>query len=137
MGMEKQKREQTAREALEKLLLPEEELLGTGEFVAQTSFARSVFLPAVVNVLEQKQYWVGVTQGRVIFIPISLSGKPSESEHYALARTEVAYKSLMLNVVLPNSPDVQKLQPNFGFKKSSGFDEIAFRAAMDKTGAGK
>ncbi len=131
--MEKRKREQTAREALEKLLLPEEELLGIGEFVEQTSFAKSIFLPTAVNVLEQRQYWVGVTQERVIFIPIDMSAMPSESEHYALARADVVYKSLMLTVILPNSPDVQKLQPNFGFKRISGFDEIAFRAAMNST----
>jgi|GEM_PF-3188113 len=135
--MEKQKREQTARKTLEKLMLAEEELLGIGEFEEQASFAKSLFMPPILAAMEQRQYWVGVTPGRVIFIPISLSGKPSETEQYALARADVLFKSRMLTVVLPNSPDPQKLLPHFGIKKISGFDEMAFVAAMNSTGAGK
>ncbi len=129
--MEKVKREQIARAALEKLLLQGEQLLAVGEFLEQPSFARSVLEPPIIGVLTQKHYWVGVTRDRVIFIPLDAGGMPYGTGNYALVRTDVVYKSLMLHVVLPNSPKTQKLVPHFGIKKLSGLDEIAFRKVMN------
>ena len=129
--MDMEKHEPIAREALEKLLLPGEQLLAIGKFDEQLSFGKALFVPALINVMAANYYWVGVTKERLIFIPLDASDKPTGTENYMLARTDVVYKSLMLTVILPNSPKPQKLLPNFGMKKLTGFDEKAFRAAMD------
>ncbi len=131
--MEKIKQEQIAREALEKFLLPEEQLLATGKFDKQISFMQTLFVPPLVNAFIAIYYWVGVTKNRLIFIPLDSFDKPNGSECYSLDRADVISKYLVLTVVLPNSPRPQKLLPNFGLKRNSGFDDKAFRAAMEGT----
>lgn len=105
-----------------------EQIQAVGQFNEIASFGVSMLSPILAASL-QKDYYVGVTNQRLIFIQIGGIG----CDNFSIPLTDIEFKSWPLIVKIPGSPKPQKLFPNFGFKKFTGFDEKEFKAALLKT----
>lgn len=117
-----------AKERITTELEAGEQIRGVGQFNTVASFGVSMLSPILAATL-QKDYWVGVTNQRLIFIGIS----GLDSENFSIPLTDIEFKAWPLIVKLPGNPKPQKLFPNFGWKRSTGFDENEFKSALFKT----
>jgi hypothetical protein len=102
-----------------------------GEFEHAGSFLTVLGSPVLDHFLDHyKNFWVGVTNSRLIFIPLVAFTKPMVEDCFSIPLTEIEFKAMLLTVKLPDNPKPKKLNPNFGFKYNTGFDEKEFTAAL-------
>lgn len=118
-----------ARKAITTQLGPEEQIRAVGAFETNSSFWAGMISP-ILAISRQKNFFVGVTNKRLIFIPINTSNRPIYKDDFSIPLTGIEYKSMVLTVKLPGNPKPQKLLPNFRFKGITGFDENEFKAAL-------
>lgn len=118
---------ETAREKITNELDAGEQIQAVGQFNEIASFGVSMLSPILAASL-QKDYYVGVTNQRLIFIQIGGIG----CDNFSIPLTDIGFRSWPLIINIPGSPKPQKLYPNFGFKKFTGFDEKEFKAALSK-----
>jgi hypothetical protein len=79
-----------------------------------------------------KNYWIGVTDKRLIVIRLDALSKPVTSETVAVPLKDVELKGNDILVKLPEKEKPQAFVMRFGLKSATGFDVNEFKAALNK-----
>ena len=125
------KQAEIARETITTQLNSGEQLRAVGEYEHAGSFLTVLGSPILDQFLDpHKTFWVGVTNKRLILIPIVAFTKPMVKDCFSIPLTDIEFKSMFLIIKLPGNPKPIKLHPNFGFKYNTGFDEKEFTTAL-------
>jgi hypothetical protein len=77
-----------------------------------------------------KNYYMGITNKRLIIVRINGWGKPMDEGSIAVPLSEVARKGNALMVKLPNKEKPKKFDMYFGLSKLTGYNKEEFIAAL-------
>jgi hypothetical protein len=83
-----------------------------------------------------KSWWVGITEKRVIFMRLSVLGRPDPSMCFMIPLADVKLTNKGLSVITPKPNLPQNFRFHFGAKRVTGLDLVAFKAALNSGGAG-
>jgi hypothetical protein len=124
------------REALTPQLEPGEELRAVGQVTSgPMSTAQAMVLTGGIGYLTKvKNWWVGVTEKRAIFVQLTALSKPGDVR-FSVSLTSVRPTDKGMAVVATENGDSQDFKFHFGAKFATGLDVQKFRAALTETRA--
>ena len=124
------------REALTPQLKPGEELRSVGQVTSgKMSTAQAMLLTGGIGYLIMvKNWWVGVTEKRAVFVQLTAFSKPSDVR-FSVPLTSVRPTGKGMAVVVTEGGDSQDFKFHFGAKFASGLDVQEFTAALTQARA--
>jgi len=124
------------REALTPQLEPGEELRSVGQVTSgKMSTAQAMLLTGGIGYLTTvKNWWVGVTEKRAVFVQLTAFSKPSDVR-FSVPLTSVRPTGKGMAVVVTEEGDSQDFKFHFGAKFASGLDVQEFTAALTQARA--
>ena len=89
------------------------------------------FITVLIEVFDDKKYFVGITEENAIVVPLDGNLKPLKRQAFSVPLDDVDFIGRRIDVVSTKNSEKLKLQMQFGNKRSSGFDEKEFIAAFE------
>jgi hypothetical protein len=86
---------------------------------------------AVLSFWLVKNYWIGITDKRLILIRLDALSKPVTSEAQSVPLSDVKLQGNNILVKLPGKEIPQAFGMRFGLKSATGFDVTEFKAALN------
>jgi hypothetical protein len=117
-----------ALDAITPQLQPDEQLRTIGYF--RTGPFWAMILLSSLFSFSMKYYYIGVTNKRLIFIPLNSWGKPDMKKVTAVLLRDAVLKGSSLLVKMPDNAKPTKFDMQFGIEKISGFSSQEFKAAF-------
>ena len=124
------------REALTPQLEPGEKLRSVGQVTSgKMSTAQAMVLTGGIGYLTTvKNWWVGVTEKRAVFVQLTAFSKPSDVR-FSVPLTSVRPTGKGMAVVVAEEGDSQDFKFHFGAKFATGLDVQEFTAALTQARA--
>ena len=120
------------QEALTPQLEPGEKLRSVGHMTSKMSTARALLLTGGIGTV--KNWWVGVTEKRAVFVQLTAFSKPSDVR-FSVPLTSVRPTGKGMAVVVTEEGDSQDFKFHFGAKFATGLDVQEFTAALTQARA--
>ena len=119
------------QEALTPQLEPGEKLRSVGQVTSgKMSTAQAMVLTGGIGYLTTvKNWWVGVTEKRAVFVQLTAFSKPSDVR-FSVPLTSVRLTGKGMAVVVAKKGDSQDFKFHFGAKFATGLDVQEFTAAL-------
>lgn len=102
----------------------------TGEQVRSVGLFWNGGIAAVLLFWLAKNYWIGVTDKRLIVLRLDAKSQPVYREAVAVPLSMVKLDGNKILVKLPGSEKAETYGMRFGLKSATGFDVDEFKAAL-------
>ena len=104
---------------------PGEQLRSVGLFWEESFWA-------LMLVWLMKNYWIGITNKRLILIQLDAFSEPVTSQKLAVPLSNCKLQGNKILVKLPGSEKPRAFGMRFGYKGATGFDSNEFKAALNQ-----
>jgi len=103
-----------------------------GEQVRSVGLCMTGSAGALLSFWLVKNYWIGVTDKRLIAIRLDALSKPVTSEAQKVPLSDVKLDGNKILVKLPGKEKPEVFSMRFGLKNATGFDANEFKAALSQ-----
>jgi len=119
------------REALTLQLEPGEELWSVGQVTSgkMSSTQAMILIGGIGYLATVKNWWVGVTEKRAIFVQLTAFSKPSDVR-FSVPLTSITMTGKGMTVVVAEDSGSMDFKFHFGAKFATGLDVQGFTAAL-------